>query len=175
MKTILCMLALLTLLSADKADFSNVSPKQKMVRISQLGLVVVNYRKIQQMGEYSEILLSVDWKNSRDHSQVLYEGMSCAIDTIRSTGNSIIVSQYGNRYENEGHRYYTRYTYHTGKNCFVEDSSWTTDTWTPYVKKVKSLLKKGSVEEARKLVMERGTTPNGGHSYEDGTLCQSGS
>lgn len=148
-------------LFADRADFSQISPEQKAIQIPQLGLVIVNYRKIHQQGEYNEIELSVDWKKGKEHSQVLYEGMSCALDTIKGAGNSIIVSQYGNRFDYEGHRYHVRYTYKFDTNRFVEDSSWTTDTWAPYMNKVKHLLKKDSVSAARKLVQERGTSPNG--------------
>lgn len=165
-RALLCTLLLSTTLLADRADFSTIRPKQKAVRIAKLGLVIVNYRQMHQGGEYREIQLSVDWKKSGDYSQVLYEGMSCELDTIKSTGNSIIISQYGNRFSNEGHRYYTRYTYQINSNKFVEDSSWTTDIWAPYVKRVKSLLQKDSVVAARKLVEKRGTTPNG-HREED--------
>lgn len=149
-----------TTLLADRVDFSNVPTKQKTMRISQLGLVVVNYQIVHQMSEYNEFRLSVDWKKEKDHSQLLFEGMSCALDTIYSTGNSIVVSHYGNRFDYEGHRYHTRYSYQRDKNSFVNDSSWSTDTWSPYVNRVKRLLKKDSVDAARKLVQERGTTPN---------------
>lgn len=151
---------------ADQTDFSTVPVKKHRLSNTTLGEVTVQLKLAYLMHETYEAQLKVSW-NKQTKPQLLYEGMCGEITSITGKNNSIIVSSRGNRYDYETYRYHMRYTYNTHKNSFIEDSTWSTEEWTPYIAKVKRLLANGSLDKARKLVQDKGTSPNYGHTEQD--------
>ena len=137
----------------------------KMPNVGKLRVILYQKECFQAL---CDTTFKVKWKIKGGNSnQQLLKNPYPYIDKVWADEDGLIISSIGNRYSPDGYNHHVRYRYSHEKNIFYEAEIWETDSWTDYINELNKLLKTGAFDRARKLVSEKGITPNGGHTFQD--------